>query len=142
MFRRPVLALSLLLSVSGAMACGSSSTEPEAATAQSIAFASRLQEHGFAWKQVDVPVAGTVTMQLVTVSQADVVMRLGIGTIDGAKCVLLQSTDTAANSATNSPQITTEMAQGSYCVQIADIGNLNTIVDFLLVVSAPLAPIS
>jgi hypothetical protein len=119
------------------MACGSSSTEPEVPTTQGVSFASRLQERGFAWKSVTVPVGGTVTLQLVTVSQADVVMRLGIGTISGSKCVLLQSVDTPANNTTNSPQLTTTLPQGTYCAQLSDIGNLTTIVDFLVVIITP-----
>ncbi len=138
MFRRLVFAASLILSVSGAMACGSSSTAPVVATTSAQQYVSRIQERGSAWRSIVVPVAGDVTVQLVSVSQANAVMRLGVGTIDGTRCVLVKSIDTVANSTANSPQITGTMPQGTYCVQLADIGNLTTIVDFLIVIVTPL----
>lgn len=135
--RLPFLAL-LLLGTAGLSAC-STSTNPTLitpATATDV-FASRIQQHGSAWRSESIPTAGSVTIQLSSVSQADAVVALSLGTINGSSCVPTQSVQTAANSAANSPQITANLAIGTYCVQVSDIGNLTTIVDFTVLVIRP-----
>lgn len=133
--RLPVLAL-LLLGTAGLGAC-STTTSPLTPATVTLVFASRIQQNGSAWRSFAVPTAGSVTVQLTSVSQADAVVGLGIGTINGNSCVPTQSLQTAANSAANSPQITTSLAVGTYCVQLSDVGNLTTIVDFTVLIVTP-----
>jgi hypothetical protein len=125
----------LVAALIGAPAC-SSSTTPAATTSEQ--FASRIQEKGSAWRSINVPTAGDVTIQLVSVTQANAVMNIGIGTIAGTQCVLAASVDTAANADTVAPQLTRTVAVGTYCVRIADIGNLTQLVDFTIQIVKPL----
>ncbi len=137
MCKRPIFALLLILSASGAMACGSSSTDPTASITTTTVFGSRIQEHGSAWRSFPVTKAGSVKIQLATVSQADAVVRLGLGTVSGTECVVSQSIDTAANNTADSPQITADLGLGTYCTKLSDIGNLTTIVDFQIYIITP-----
>ena len=126
----------LLATLVGAAGCGSTTTPTVTTTAEQ--FASRIQEKGSAWRSVNVPTAGDVTVQLVSVTQAGAVMNIGIGTISGTQCVLDASVDTAANADTVAPQLTRTEAVGTYCVRIADIGNLTQLVDFTIQIVKPL----
>jgi hypothetical protein len=134
--RLPSLAL-VLLWAAGLSACGTSTSPTITSPTITLAFASRIQEHGSAWRSFTVPTAGSVTVQLTSVSQANAVVGLGIGTVNGANCVLSQSLQTAANATSNSPQITTTLSAGTYCVQFSDVGNLTTIVDFVILIVTP-----
>jgi hypothetical protein len=127
------LLLASLVAVSG---CDSDTTEPEA-TSIIETFASRLQEKGSAWRSVTVPRAGDVTMQLVSLTQVDAKMNLGIGTISGTQCVILASVDTVANASAVAPQLVRTVSQGTYCVRLADIGNLTQLVDFSVRIERP-----
>lgn len=132
MFKRLTLVGLLILSASGAAACGT--TDPSSVISTSITFASRIQEKGSAWKGFTTTSAGTVSVQLTSVSQGAVVMGLGLGTVSGTTCNITQSIETAPNSTATSPQISTTLAAGTYCVKVSDIGNLTTIVDFIAVI--------
>jgi len=133
--RLPVLAL-VLLGAASLSAC-STTTDPLTPATVTVVFASRIQQHGSAWRSFSVPTAGSVTVQLTSVSQADAIVGLGIGTVNGNNCVPTQSLQTAASSAANSPQITANLAVGTYCVQLSDVGNLTTIVDFTVLIVTP-----
>lgn len=126
----------LLATLVAAAGCGSSTTAPVTTTVET--FASRVQEKGSAWRSVTVATAGDLTVQLVSVTQADAVMNIGIGTISGTQCVLAASVDTAANASAIAPQLTRTLAVGTYCVRIADIGNLTQLVDFSIRIERPL----
>jgi len=125
----------LIVSVSGVIACGSSPTTP--LFTNSISYVSRIQERGSAWRSFIVTTAGAVTVQLTSVSQTDAVMGLGLGTVSGTNCVVTQTVQTAANGAANSPQISTTLAAGQYCVKLSDIGNLTKIIDFSILITTP-----
>ncbi len=125
----------LLATLVAAAGCGSDTTAPVTTTVET--FASRVQEKGSAWRSVTVATAGDVTVQLVSVTQADAVMNIGIGSISGTQCVLAASVDTAANATTIAPQLTRTLAVGTYCVRIADIGNLTQLVDFSIRIERP-----
>lgn len=127
----------LLASLAATAGCGSDTTSPTVTTSVDT-FASRIQEKGSAWRSITVPTAGDVTVQLVSVTQTDVVMNIGIGTIAGTQCVLAASVDTAANATAIAPQLTRTVAVGTYCVRIADIGNLTQLVDFTIRIEKPL----
>jgi hypothetical protein len=137
MFKRSIFAALILLSVSGAVACGSSSTTPTAVLTSQLAYVSRIQEKGSAWRSFQVLYAGSVTVQLTSVSQTDAVMGLGLGTVVGTNCSLTQQTQTAASAATSTPQITATLPVGSYCVKVSDIGNLTSYIDFTILVTYP-----
>ena len=137
MFKRSILAALILLSVSGAVACGSSSTTPTATLTTSLSYVSRIQEKGSAWRSFQVPYAGSVTVQLTSVSQTDAVMGLGLGTLSGTNCVVTQQTQTAASAAASTPQITATLPVGSFCVKVSDIGNLTSFVDFTILITYP-----
>jgi len=125
----------LLATLAATAGCGSTTTAPITTTVET--FASRVQEKGSAWRSVTVATAGDVTVQLVSVTQADAVMRIGFGTISGTQCVPAASIDTAANASSIAPQLTRTAAVGTYCVSIADIGNLTQLVDFSIRIERP-----
>lgn len=127
----------LLASLAIAAGCGRTATAPIATTAVEN-FSSRIQERGSAWRSINVPTAGDVTLQLVAVSQVDAVLNLGIGTISGTQCVLAASVNTAANASAVAPQLTRTVSTGTYCVRIADIGKLTQLVDFTIRIEKPL----
>ncbi|TAK17965.1 MAG: hypothetical protein EPO35_02195 [Acidobacteria bacterium] len=127
----------LLASLAAAAGCGSDTTTPTPTTVVET-FASRIQEKGSAWRSINVPTAGDVTMQLVTMSQADTPLNLGIGTISGTQCVIAASVDTVADSSAVKPQLTRNVSVGTYCVRIADIGKLTQTVDFSIRIEKPL----
>ena len=137
MHRRRLFAGLLLLFVSGAAACGSSTTSPTTGATTITTYASRIQEKGSAWRSFTVTTAGTVDLQLTAVSQVNAVMGLGLGTVSGTTCAISQSVQTAANSTASAPQISTTLAAGTYCVKVYDIGNLTSITDFVITITMP-----
>jgi hypothetical protein len=126
----------LVASLVAASGCDSDTNEP-LITSTVETFASRLQEKGSAWRSVNVTKAGDVKMQLVSLTQTDAKMNLGIGTISGTQCVIAASVDTVANGAEVAPQLTRTVATGTYCVRLADIGNLTQLVDFSVRIEKP-----
>ncbi len=128
-----ILLLASLVAVPG---CDSGTNEP-IVTSIVETFASRLQEKGSAWRSVNVTKAGEVTMQLVSVTQVDAKLNLGIGTISGTQCVLAASVDTVANASAVAPQLVRTVSTGTYCVRIADTGNLKQLVDFTIRIERP-----
>jgi hypothetical protein len=127
----------LLALVAVTAGCDNDTTTPDVTTTVEQ-FSSRIQKNGSAWRSIEVFTAGDVTLQLVSISQADAVVNVGIGTIAGTQCVLAASVDTTANAAEVAPQLTQGLAVGSYCVRIADIGKLTQIVDFTIRIEKPL----
>ena len=72
-----------------------------------------------------------MTARLAIVSpNGDAVVRIGFGTFDGTTCTSTMTVDTAANDDT--PQLSTLMSPGRYCVMIWDIGNLTGVNDFAI----------
>lgn len=137
MFKTLLFRALLILFVSGAAACGSTTTTPTTGVIATTTYVSRIQEKGSAWRSFQVPTAGTVTVQLTSLTQGDAVVRLSLGTVSGTNCIASQSIDTVATSAASSPQISTTLAIGTYCVRIADIGNLTMMVDFSVTIVTP-----
>jgi uncharacterized lipoprotein YehR (DUF1307 family) len=138
MLNRIILSTTIVAACISLAACGDSPTSPDTTVSTvSETFASRIQEGGSASKSFVVSTAGTVKIQLTWVSQADVVVRLGLGTLDGTTCVISQTVDTAASVTTDTPQITKDLGAGTYCAKLSDIGNLTTIVDFSITITKP-----
>ena len=128
----------LLGTLVAASACGSSTPTSPTVTTTVEQFSSRIQEKGSAWRSVNVTTAGNVMLQLVSLSQVDAVVNIGIGTISGSQCVIAASVDTAANATAVAAQVTRTVPVGTYCVRIADIGNLTQLVDFTIRIEKPL----
>lgn len=103
-------------------ACGSTSTTPS--VNYSYSFSSRLLQGGTAFRSITVVQAGTMQVQYLTGDQPDKVLRLGVGTLNGTSCDVSQWVDTAANSASSSPQITVAVPVGTSCISLKDLGNL------------------
>lgn len=119
-----------------AAGCNSDDTKP--ATTAVETFASRLQQTGQAWRSIQMTKAGDLTLQLVSVTQTDGILNIGVGTIDGTRCVLAASVDTTANSTNVAPQLTRSLAVGTYCVRVADdIRNLAGTADFQVRIERP-----
>jgi hypothetical protein len=86
-----------------------------------------------------VETAGTVGLQLISLSQSGAVVGLGLGTFSGTTCTITKSVQTASDGTSNAPQITGTLAAGDYCVRISDVGNLTTIVNFTIYITKPAA---
>lgn len=140
--KRAIFPLVFCLVLATVPACGNDSTSPDTGTATGTlteAFASVLQERGSATRSFNVAKAGTVSIQLLSLSQSGAIMALGWGTFSGTTCTITKSVQTAANSASNSPQIAGDLNAGDYCVKISDVGNLNTIATFTIYITKPAA---
>lgn len=140
--KRAIFSLVLCLALSAVSACGSDETSPDLGTTTTMVtetFASSMQEKGSATRSFKVSTAGSVSLQLSFLSQSGAVVGLGLGTFSGATCTITKSIQTAANGASNAPQITSAVAAGDYCVRLSDVGNLNTIVTFTVYITKPAA---
>jgi hypothetical protein len=124
--------LSLLVMAAG---CNSDAS-PQTTVAET--FASRLQQTGQAWRSVEMTKAGDLTLQLVSVTQTDGILNIGVGTISGTQCVLVESLDTTANSTAVAPQLTRTLTVGTYCVRVGDDSrNLTGTADFQVRIERP-----
>ncbi len=86
----------------------------------------------------DIGAYGTVDATLETVSgrgvPSTVQMRVGLGTVADSSCA---TTVTALTSASATVQVTTTLTAGTYCVVVADVGNLAGPADVTLSVAHP-----
>ena len=102
-------------------------------TSRNVSFSSTIQAGGFAWRSFQVERAGKVTVQYVAIApNADLVMRLSVGTFDGTNCTVTSTLDTAPQA--TGPQITVDVTAGDYCVRLADLGNVTQISTFSILV--------
>jgi hypothetical protein len=133
-----VLALLIMASVS--MACGGNSSTTPATTASSSGsfntFSSLLDVQGSIFYSFTVTTAGTVSLSLASLSAANTagpastsVVRLGLGVPLGTGCSVTSSVDTTAGLTT---QLTVPVSPDIYCVNISDIGNLTTPMNFTI----------
>jgi hypothetical protein len=112
-------------------ACTTPTTPTPEPKAIATSFASRLLLGGSAWKSFTQTTTSLVTARLAALSpDAEVVVRIGFGTLEGTTCTTTMTVDTAADSET--PQLSMLLAPGRYCVQIFDIGNIKSINDFVI----------
>jgi len=129
----------ILVVAVAAVAGGCSDNEPglgvtPVQTTRDILFSSTIQSGGFAWRSFQLERAGKVTVQYVSIApQADLVMRVSLGTFNGTTCTPTTTMDIAPQAV--GPQITLEnVAAGDYCVQMTDIGNVVQISVFAIAV--------
>ena len=126
-----VALLSALLNVS----CGEDvATAPTETTSPStITWTTQLGPRGSASRTLDVERSGTV---LVTLQSAPVPVGLGIGVpqANGGGCRTTLSTNATAAS---SPQLTTAVEEGRYCVIVFDVVGLTNPIMFTVEVVQP-----
>ena len=81
---------------------------------------------------------GTINVTLTSVGgefvPSTVMVGVALGQPSGTECVTSTSTNTASGS---SPQISGPYAAGTYCVRIADVGNLFAAASFSITVAYP-----
>ena len=134
--QRAVAGLLILSAAGVSTACGD---EPgigvtPVETTRNISFSTTIQSGGFAWRSFQLERAGKVTVQYVSIApQADLVMRLSLGTFDGTNCTATTTLDTPPQA--TGPQITSDVAAGNYCVRINDIGNVSQIAVFAIAIA-------
>ncbi len=88
----------------------------------SIGFGQRLQAGAFAWRTFTLTEQSKVEVQLISIlPDTTAVVALALGTFVDGDCAPTTTIETAP---ATTPQITTDLAAGSYCVRVADIGNL------------------
>ena len=127
--------LSLLAVVTLMAACDDGPSAPSEPETQTIAFSTRLQPGAFAWRSVAVDKAGAVSVQLVAISPSnDAIVSLAFGRFENNACTPITTIETAPGSA---PQISTTAAVGTYCVRVADIGNLTSDWTFSIAIVIP-----
>ena len=140
--KRAIFPLVFCLALATVPACGSDSTSPDTGTSTSTiteTFSSLIQEKGSATRSFKVDTAGTVGLQLITLSQSGAVVGLALGTFSGTTCTITKSVQTASDGTSNAPQISSSLSAGDYCVRVSDVGNLNTIVTFTVYITKPAA---
>lgn len=101
-------------------------------------FTGTLAPSGSAFYSFSVPVAGTVSLTLISMTGAgvpgDALFPVGIGTPAGTGC---SAGIGAAVSPGGSPQYTTNKARGVYCAQIFDNARLTAPATFVLNITHP-----
>jgi hypothetical protein len=130
-----------LLALTVLPGCDSGPTIPSAPpppTSATLFFASRVGKGGEAWRSFQMTTTGEATVQLTSlIPQVESEVDLGLGTFDGTNCTITRQ---VAAKASAEAQIRETLAIGSYCVRIADAGNLNANNDFVITVVVPLPP--
>src|SRR5262245_39079142 len=119
--------------------CGKDSTTtptPTPTGPTTSIFASRLTPNGAVSRSFGVTTAGTVTVMLTNAAGPTTVVGLGIGvpTTGIAKCALSTAIRTASGT---TPQISTPVDAGTYCVTVYDLGTLTTPIDFSVTLVYP-----
>jgi hypothetical protein len=120
-------------------ACDSPTTptdETTTTTTTTISYSNQLSPGLFTWRSFQISKAGTVTLQLVSLSpDTEGVVGLGLGVFDGAStCTITTELATAPGTA---PQISTELASGTYCVKVTELGTLSRTQDFVVSIVTP-----
>ena len=132
--RRGSFALATALAL--AAGCDESPLRPEPPTTSTIFYLSRLSRGGETWRSFTTEVNGTVTIQLTSLlPQINSEISLGLGTFAGGTCTITREVNTAPSA---EPQISETLPAGSYCVRVADPGNLTRNNDFSITIVIPL----
>src|SRR5262245_11015018 len=99
-------------------------------------FASRLTPSGAVSRSFGATTAGTVTVMLTNAAGPTTVVGLGIGVPSTgiAKCALSTAIRTASGT---TPQISTPVDAGTYCVTVYDLGTLTNPIDFSVTLVYP-----
>ena len=101
-------------------------------------FASTVPASGSKFFSFATSTYGTINVTLTSVAgefvPSTVTVGVALGQPSGTECVTLTSVNTASGS---SPQISGPYAAGTYCVRIADVGNLFAAASFSITVAYP-----
>jgi hypothetical protein len=111
----------------------SSSTMAPTTAATSETFAGTLAVQGSSTYVFTVSQAGAVSITLSSVGPPSVAVRLGIGTTNGTICTVFSAIPSALPSST--PQITITENPGTFCVDVADVGNLTGPTPFSVIIA-------
>jgi hypothetical protein len=116
-------------------ACGGSSTttatNPNAPTTTDT-FTGTLAAGGVDLQSFTVSQAGTVTVTLATVApQSTITVGLGLGQPSGTTCTLFSTDETARMGSVETGTVDV----GSYCVEIYDLGNVQTSDTFTITIN-------
>jgi hypothetical protein len=127
------LALVVALVSSG---CDDGFTQPSPPENLKIDYDSRLQPGAFSWRSMVVEKAGTVQVHLTGISpNNEAVVALGFGRFENNGCTITNAVETAPG---NTAQISVPGVQpGSYCVRVADVGNLTSDWQFFIDIIFP-----
>jgi hypothetical protein len=113
-------------------------TNPIASPTTTDSFDGQLGILSTTYFTYDVTVYGTVNATLVSISGAGVPstvqVRLALGTVTDDSCA---ATSTATATAGSTAQLTTTEQPGTYCVSVADVGNLSRPAAFTVTVAHP-----
>lgn len=135
--RRCAIGTLLTLGVLVGAACETTPTTPseETTTSTTITYSSKVSPGGFTWRSFPVAPAGTVTLQLVSLSpDSEGVVGLGLGILEGTNCLISIQVETAPGT---EPQISTSLAVGNYCAKVTDLGSLTRTQDFSVSIVTP-----
>jgi hypothetical protein len=129
----------------GAGCSSSSTTSPTTTTATATTineqFSGTLPVAGTAFYSFAINTAGSVTATLQGVSGAgvppSVVLNMGIGTPAGTTCVAGSSSVQVVGSAGLSTVVTISESPGTFCVLLADPGNLFAPASFSIAITHP-----
>jgi len=101
-------------------------------------FQGNLAVDGYSFYSFTVPVAGTVSVTLLTLREAGVdsaaLVNVAIGAPRGQDCTPSTSLTTAVGT---SPQVAGTFQPGIYCARIGDVGNLVDAATFLMNIQRP-----
>jgi hypothetical protein len=113
--------------------CEETPTQPsDTPTTRTLFFSNRMQVGTFAWRTFTIDEQSDVEIQLISVTpETEAVVSLGYGVFTAGDCVPSTSVETAS---ATTPQITTDLAPGTYCVRVADIGNLTRDWTFIITI--------
>ena len=136
LFARYSLVAALTLSVA---ACGEDPVTPTPTpTVTTMSFSSTMVPGGTASRSFSAERAGKVTVQYGSFSpQTDVTLRLSLGTFDGTNCTPTATLDTLPGT---TPQISTDIAAGNYCVKVADVGGVVQVSIFSVIIVLTINP--
>jgi hypothetical protein len=134
--RRHRIAIIGLAAVVTCAACGSTTSPSSTDTAATVdTYSSILQPKGSVSRSIQAK-AGTVTLQLSSMSPNDVAVGVGLGQYDASGgCAMTSSVVTIADAST--PQITADLQTGTYCVRLYDVGTLVSAVTFTVSITHP-----
>lgn len=101
-----------------------------------VTWSTQLGPRGTVSRSIEPSAAGTVTVTLNSMTPVDrpVGLSIGIPRAGGSGCLPTLTVQTASSS---TPQIETRIANGTYCVQVYDLGTLEAPVTFTAVIALP-----
>ena len=131
--RTPITSFVVVLPIVIAACGGTGTTAPSATGPTPITWTTAIGSGGIASRSFTTTAAGAVN---VTLQAAPLPLGIGLGVprAAGNGCHLAVSTTAVAGA---SPQLTTPVDGGNYCVEVFDVGGISDPISFTLQVSYP-----